>query len=71
MMLRLPRFLWPVPPAYGHIVAFDERGQILDDLQDPLGAYPETTAATEVGGKLFVQSLHAHSVGWMPYSGAK
>jgi len=71
MMLRLPRALWPVPPAYGHIIAFDENGQILDDLQDPSGAYPETTAATEVGGKLFVQSLHAHSVGWMPYTGPK
>lgn len=68
-MLRLPRFLWPVPPAYGHLIAFDEQGRILDDLQDPSGAYPETTAATEVNGKLFVQSLHAHSVGWMPYTG--
>ncbi len=68
-MLRLPRFLWPVPPAYGHLIAFDEQGRILDDLQDATGAYPETTAATEVNGKLFVQSLHAHSVGWMPYAG--
>jgi sugar lactone lactonase YvrE len=69
MMLRLPRALWPVPPAYGHIIAFDESGKIVDDLQDPQGAYPETTAATELGGRLFVQSLHAHSVGWMNYSG--
>ena len=69
MMMRLPRFLWPVPPAYGHLIAFNEDGRILDDLQDPKGAYPETTAATEVGGKLFVQSLNAPSVGWMPYTG--
>ncbi len=69
MMLRLPRALWPVPPTYGHIIAFDEQGQIVDDLQDPQGAYPETTAATEVGGKLYVQSLHARQVGWMPYAG--
>jgi sugar lactone lactonase YvrE len=69
VMVRLPKALWPVPPAYGHVFAFDENGRIVDDLQDPKGAYPETTAATEVGGKLFIQSLHAHSVGWMPYSG--
>ncbi len=69
LTLRLPRALWPVPKAYGHIFAFDENGQILDDLQDPSGAYPETTAATEVGGKLFVQSLNSRSVGWLPYSG--
>ncbi|HEX5372615.1 MAG TPA: SMP-30/gluconolactonase/LRE family protein [Aquabacterium sp.] len=67
MMLRLPRAAWPVPKAYGHIIAFDEDGRIVDDLQDPTGAYPETTAATEMNGKLYVQSLHAHSVGWMPY----
>lgn len=69
LTLRLPRVLWPVPKAYGHIVAFDEEGSIVDDLQDPAGGYPETTAATELGGKLFVQSLHAHGIGWMPYKG--
>lgn len=67
--MRLPRALWPVPKAYGHVIAFDDNGRILADLQDPKGAYPETTAATEADGKLFVQSLHAHSVGWMPYPG--
>jgi len=65
--LRLPRALWPVPQAYGHLIAFDDEGKVLADLQDPQGGYPETTAATEADGKLFVQSLHAHSVGWMPY----
>ncbi|HIV71954.1 MAG TPA: SMP-30/gluconolactonase/LRE family protein [Candidatus Aquabacterium excrementipullorum] len=69
LTLRLPRALWPVPKAYGHIVAFDEDGRIVDDLQDPKGGYPETTAATELHGKLYVQSLHAHGIGWMPYKG--
>jgi sugar lactone lactonase YvrE len=67
MMLRLPRALWPVPPAYGHLIAFDETGRIVADLQDPAGAYPETTAATELDGRLYVQSLNAPSLGWMPY----
>ena len=71
MMLRLPRAWWPVPKAYGHLIAFDEQGRILDDLQDPTGAYPETTAATEMDGKLLVQSLNADRLGWMPYSGPK
>nr|WP_315199277.1 SMP-30/gluconolactonase/LRE family protein [uncultured Aquabacterium sp.] len=64
--LRLPRALWPVPKAHGHLIAFDEQGRVLADLQDPSGAYPEATAATEADGKLFVQSLHAHAIGWMP-----
>lgn len=64
--LRLPRALWPVPKAYGHLIAFDDHGKVLADLQDPQGAYPETTAATEADGKLFVQSLNARTLGWMP-----
>lgn len=64
--LRLPRALWPVPKAYGHVIAFDDTGRIVADLQDPSGAYPETTAITEADGKWFVQSLHAHDIGWMP-----
>ena len=69
--LRLPRALWPVPKAYGHVIAFDDTGRIVADLQDPSGAYPETTAITEADGKWFVQSLHAHDIGWMPAQAAQ
>lgn len=63
--LRLPRALWPVPPSYGHVVAFTEDGRIVDDRQDPSGAYPETTAITETRDRLYVQSLHAKTIGWL------
>jgi sugar lactone lactonase YvrE len=65
MTLRLPRALWPVPPAYGHVIAFTESGQIVRDLQDPSGEYPETTAVTEIRERLYVQSLHARTLGWL------
>jgi len=65
LALRLPRALWPVPPAYGHVFAFDESGKVLADLQDPSGAYPETTAITETADRLYVQSLHAKTLGWL------
>lgn len=64
--LRLPRALWPIPKAYGHVVAFSEDGKILADLQDPSGAYPETTAVTETAERLYIQSLHAKGLGWLP-----
>jgi sugar lactone lactonase YvrE len=70
LALRLPRALWPVPPAYGHVFAFDESGKVLLDLQDPSGAYPETTAITEAGDRLYVQSLHAKTLGWLQTSKA-
>ena len=66
LVMRLPRSLWPVPPAYGHVFAFNEEGKVLADLQDPSGAYPETTAVTETADRLYIQSLHAKTLGWMP-----
>ena len=64
--LRLPRAMWPVPEPYGHVIAFTEDGRIVADLQDPTGAYPETTAVTETADRLYVQSLHAPWIGWRP-----
>lgn len=65
LSLRLPRALWPIPPRYGHVMAFTEDGKVVADLQDPSGTYPETTAVTETKDRLYVQSLHAHSLGWL------
>ncbi|MDH4104719.1 MAG: SMP-30/gluconolactonase/LRE family protein [Gammaproteobacteria bacterium] len=70
LTLRLPRSLWPVPPAYGHVIAFDEQGKVLLDLQDPAGKLPETSGATEHEGQLYVQSLHATTFGMLPLSAA-
>ncbi len=66
LTLRLPRALWPVPKAYGHVIAFTEDGRIVADLQDPSGAYPETTGVTETADRLYIQSLHAKGLGWLP-----
>ncbi len=65
LTLRLPRSMWPIPKAYGHVFAFTEDGKVLADMQDPTGAYPETTAVTETADRLYIQSLHAKSLGWM------
>ena len=66
LTLRLPRSMWPVPKAYGHVIAFTEDGNVVADLQDPSGSYPETTAVTETNDRLYIQSLHAKGLGWMP-----
>ncbi|HMA07658.1 MAG TPA: SMP-30/gluconolactonase/LRE family protein [Ramlibacter sp.] len=63
--LRLPRALWPVPKSYGHVIAFTEDGRVVADLQDPSGAYPETTGVTETRERLYIQSLHAKRLGWL------
>jgi sugar lactone lactonase YvrE len=65
LTLRLPRSMWPIPKTYGHVMAFTEDGQVVADLQDPSGAYPETTAVTETQDRLYIQSLHAKGLGWL------
>lgn len=57
-----------MPESYGHVIAFTETGQIVADLQDPSGGYPETTGVTETDGRLYIQSLHAKSLGWLDKS---
>jgi len=70
VMLLAYLLLWPVPPAYGHVIAFDEQGLVVADLQDPQGALPETSGATEHGGRIYVQSLHAPALGMIDRSAA-
>ncbi len=65
LSLRLPKALWPVPPPYGHVVAFDEDGRVVADLQDSRGRIPETSGATVHDGQLYVHSLHGAEFGVM------
>ena len=65
VLLRLPRAWLPVGKPFGHVFAFMENGQVTEDLQDPAGAYPETTGVTETADRLYIHSLHAPSIGWV------
>ena len=66
VLLRLPRFMLPLGESYGHVFAIDEDGRVIADLQDPSGAYPETTGVTETAERRYIHSLHACGIGWMP-----
>jgi sugar lactone lactonase YvrE len=70
VLLRIPRSALPVGDPYAHVFAFDERGQVIEDLQDPSAAYSETTGATETADRLYIHSLHARAIGWVPRSTA-
>ena len=65
VLLAAYLLLWLVPKSYGHVMAFTEDGKVVADLQDPSGAYPETTAITVTKDHLYVQSLHAQVLGWV------
>jgi hypothetical protein len=55
-----------VPASYGHVLAFTEDGRVVADLQDPSGAYPDTTGVLETADRLYIQSVHARALGWLP-----
>lgn len=60
---RLPEFLRPEAQNYGHLIAFNDTGEVVFNLQDPNGIYGQTTGALEVGDKLYVSSLHETAIG--------
>jgi hypothetical protein len=60
---RMPAFLRPQAVAYGHIIAIDDRGEVLIDLQDPDGGYPINTSVTETSDYLYIGSLVAPVMG--------
>lgn len=66
VLLRLPRSMLPLGASYGHVFAIDEDGHVVEDLQDPSGAYPEATGVTETADRLYIHSLHARGLGWLP-----
>jgi len=63
---RLPPFLRPQAQSFGHILAFDEHGKILLDLQDPEGRYPLNSSVTETEDYLYLGSLRASAVARLP-----
>lgn len=63
---RLPQALRPPPERYGHVIAFDDAGHVVADLQDPSGAYAPATGVTETADRLYVPNLHLNVLGWQP-----
>ena len=66
MVQRLPAFLRPKAVAYGHIIAMDGTGKVLQDLQDPKGSYPIITSVIESQDYLYIGSLVAPTLARLP-----
>ena len=60
---RMPAFLRPKAIAYGHVIAVDDNGKVVIDLQDPDGTYPINTSVTETDNHLYIGSLVAPVLG--------
>lgn len=67
---RLPAFMRPAARPYGHIIALDESGKVVEDLQDPDAAYPINTSITETQSYLYIGSLFTTVLGRLPKANA-
>jgi len=56
---RLPKFVHPEVEHYGMVLAINENGEVLENLQAPSGAVYATTGATETDDYVYVTSLTA------------
>jgi sugar lactone lactonase YvrE len=66
---RLPAALRPKPVNYGHVIAVDDSGRVIQDLQDPSGALPMISTAFEVGDFVYLGSLSAPRAGRVRWRG--
>lgn len=66
MVQRLPAFMRPQAKPYGHIIAIDDTGKVVADLQDPQAAYPVNTSVTETKDYLYIGSLFTPVLGRLP-----
>lgn len=63
---RMPAFLRPKAEPFGHIIAIDGYGNVLEDLQDSEGVYPINTSVTETKDYLYIGSLVTPVLGRLP-----
>ena len=62
MLQRMPAFMRPKAVRYGHVIAINDKGEVVEDLQDPNGAYPLNTSLTETEDYLYMGSLAAQVI---------
>lgn len=60
---RLPEVLRPKAQYYGHLIAINDTGEVIHNLQDPLGKYGNTTGALEVSDQLYISSWNETALG--------
>jgi sugar lactone lactonase YvrE len=63
LMMRMPPSMRPAAKPYGHIIALDATGAVVQDLQDPEGSYAINTSVLETERYLYLGSLVMPSLG--------
>ena len=66
MIQRIPAPLRPKAAHYGHVMAIDENGRVVQNLQHPNPAVPLNTSVTETDRYLYIGSLTTDFIARLP-----
>jgi sugar lactone lactonase YvrE len=66
MVHRIPEPLRPKAVHYGHIIAINKDGQVVENYQDPDAACPVNTSVTETGSYIYIGSLITEFIARLP-----
>ena len=67
LVARLPKFLQPAPQRYSFVLALDQSGRVIENLQNPSpDCYAEISNVLEHNGALYFGSIGEDSVGRFP-----
>lgn len=66
VLVRIPSLLRPKPASHGHVFAMDGDGRVINDRQDPRGAFPKMTDVLETERYLFIGSLQGNTLARVP-----
>jgi len=64
MIYRLPKFLQPKPERYSFVIALDNTGHVVENLQDPsANCFAEIANVVERNGSLYFGSIGENAIG--------
>ena len=67
VVTRLPKFLQPAPQRYSFVIALDQNGRVVENLQNgPPDCYAEIANVVEHNGTLYFGSIAEDTVGRFP-----
>ena len=60
VIMRLPAFARPTADVSSHVIAFNERGDVLMNMHDPDARYPTLTGVLETSRNLYLTTLYGN-----------
>jgi sugar lactone lactonase YvrE len=63
LLATIPPAVWAPAPSYAFVAAYDDRGNVVQNLQQQDSVFLRTTGAVRVGRQVFITSLGSNAIG--------